>query len=88
MGKDRTGLLEREPVMLPGERNETPSMGNVVSSTPGAPDGSVAATVTIEHSKLGGATGIGVAAEDGTGKVQYISVNATGGTATRIYRLG
>src|SRR5438132_2807271 len=85
VGKDRTGLLEREPVMLPGERNETPSMGNVVSSTPGAPDGSVAATVTIEHSKLGGATGIGVAAEDGTGKVQYISVNATGGTFTLSY---
>jgi hypothetical protein len=37
-GADRTGLLEREPVMLPGERNETPAMGNVISATPGTLD--------------------------------------------------
>ena len=51
-GDDRTGLLEREPVMLPGERNVTPPMGHVISSTPGTLDNTIAATVTIEHSQL------------------------------------
>src|SRR5437879_10556750 len=46
-GASRTGLLEREPVMLPRELNETPAMGSVVSSTQGTSDNTVAATVTI-----------------------------------------
>jgi Ca2+-binding RTX toxin-like protein len=83
VGKDRTGLLEREPVMLPGERNETPSMGDVISSTPGAPDGSVPGTVTIDKTTL---AQISVQAEAGTSnKIQDIAVNATGGTFTLTY---
>ena len=31
-GPDRTGLLEREPIMLPYEKNEKPSMGDVESA--------------------------------------------------------
>src|SRR5438132_10298822 len=92
VGKDRTGLLEREPVMLPGERNETPAMGNVVSSTPGAPDGSVAATVTINPASPPPLTPlghVGVEAELATSnRVQDISVNATGGTFTLSYGTG
>ena len=77
-GVDRTGLLEREPVMLPGETNLTPSMGHVISSTPGTLDNSTAATVTIEHSRL--AT-IDIEQEAGTGPAQQdIAVNATSGT--------
>jgi len=73
-GANRAGLLEREPVMLPGERNETPSMGHVISSTPGTLDNTVAATVTIEHSLL---STIGITVDDALHHlVQTISVNA------------
>ena len=65
-GQDRTGLLEREPVMLPGERNVTPSMGKVVTSTPGTLDGSIAATVTIDHSHSPLIPFIDVSTESGT----------------------
>src|SRR5260370_29546433 len=41
-GKNRTGLLDREPVMLPGHRNETPSMRHVVSGTPAPHDNPLA----------------------------------------------
>ena len=77
-GANRAGLLEREPVMLPGERNETPPMGNVISSTPGTVDNSVAATVTIEGaSKL---STVETSIEDGThNAVQTISINAISG---------
>ncbi|HET7129920.1 MAG TPA: hypothetical protein VFJ93_12675, partial [Gaiellaceae bacterium] len=82
-GANRAGLLEREPVMLPGERNETPSMGQVVSSTPGTTNGAVAATVTIEHASLGT---IGLSVDAGTSNtVQTISVNAISGTFKLTY---
>ena len=82
-GEDRTGLLEREPVMLPGERNERPNMGNVVSSTPGTLDNSIAATVTIDPSKL---KTVDVEFEPGTGQLkQDVAVNATNGTFTLSY---
>ena len=55
-GADRTGLLEREPVMLPGERNITPSMGVVDGATEAITDtdGNVVtpATITIDPSTL------------------------------------
>ena len=58
-------------------------MGNVVASTPGAPDGSVAATVTIDPTPLGK---VDVEAELGTSNtVQDIGLNATGGTFTLTY---
>ena len=44
-GPDRTGLLESEPVMLPGETDELPAMGNVAGATEAA--GIVPATITI-----------------------------------------
>ena len=82
-GADRTGLLEREPVMLPGEKNLTPSMGLVITSTPGTLDNTIAATVTIEHSQL--AT-ISIEADVGTNNsVQEVAVNATTGTFTLSY---
>ena len=82
-GADRAGLLEREPVMLPGERNETPAMGNVISATPGTLDNAVAATITIEHSRLGK---IEISAEAGTdNNVQTIAVNAISGTFRLTY---
>jgi Ca2+-binding RTX toxin-like protein len=85
-GANRAGLLEREPVMLPGERNQTPAMGHVVSSTPGTLDNSVAATVTIEHSQL--AT-IGLSIDAGTSNtVQTISINAISGTYKLRYGAG
>ena len=77
-GQDRTGLLEREPVMLPGEKNITPPMGRVISSTPGTTDGTIAATVTIEHSTL---PSVSVSPEPGTNNtVQTIAVDAISGT--------
>src|SRR5258708_23350992 len=67
--------------MLPGERNETPSMGHVVSGTPGTQDNTVAATVTINPSVLGT-----IAFTDVSGFfVQDIAVNATAGTFTLTY---
>ncbi|MDX6471351.1 MAG: large repetitive protein, partial [Gaiellaceae bacterium] len=81
-GTNRTGLLEREPVMLPGETNTTPPMGTVASSTPGSADGSIAATVTISHSSLATAP---VVAENPARTVQDISVNAIGGSFTVSY---
>ncbi len=76
-GEDFTGLLEREPVMLPGETNITPAMGRVITSTPGTTDGTIAATVTIEHSSF---PAISVAPENGTNNtVQSIQVNAISG---------
>ena len=84
-GKDRTGLLEREPVMLPGETNLTPSMGHVITGTEAITDsnGNVVtpATITIDPSTLGE-----VAIREATGitdnSVQDVAVNATGGTFT------
>ncbi len=67
-GDDRTGLFEREPVMLPRggghdaskpELNQRPSMGSVVVSTDTPPD--PAATVTIDASPL---RGIGTCANE------------------------
>ncbi|HEX9504623.1 MAG TPA: hypothetical protein VGA62_01335, partial [Acidimicrobiia bacterium] len=81
-GTDRTGLLEREPLMLPGERNELPSMGHVVSSTPGTDDNSVAATVTIDPSTIPRIK-IDQVKVDHT--VQDIEINAIGGTFTLTY---
>jgi RTX calcium-binding nonapeptide repeat (4 copies) len=49
-GEDRTGLLEREPVMLPGERNAAANVGSVVRSTEAAVV--TPATVTIDPSTL------------------------------------
>src|SRR5262245_66123131 len=42
-GAERTGLVEREPVILPGERNQEPAEGQGIPSTPGAPAGGCAA---------------------------------------------
>ena len=69
--------------MLPGEKNLTPSMGLVITSTPGTLDNTIAATVTIEHSQL--AT-ISIEADTGTNNsVQEVAVNATTGTFTLSY---
>jgi len=45
-GADRTGLLEREPIMLPGEFNQKQSIGPVVMASEATEE--VAATVTID----------------------------------------
>ena len=86
-GQDRTGLLEREPLMLPGERNVTPSMGKVVTSTPGTLDGSIAATVTIDHSHNPLIPFIDVSSENGTkNPTQDVAINGTSGTFTLTYK--
>ena len=78
LGDDRTGLFEREPVMLPGERNIKPSMGNVISAAGGPP-----ATITIDPSSL---RQIGIDTKVGgnatTAEVQELQIRATGGTFT------
>ena len=79
LGEDRTGLFEREPVMLPGEFNRRPSMGDVVSATEAS--GPTPATITIDPSTL---SQIVVATTDegtmATFETQEIEVRATGGT--------
>ncbi|MFN2611440.1 MAG: hypothetical protein ABR507_11310 [Actinomycetota bacterium] len=85
-GANRTGLLEREPVMLPGELNQTPSMGHVISSTPGTLDNTIAATITIEHSLL---SKVVISAEPGTSKkTQSIAVDTVSGTMKLTYGAG
>jgi len=84
IGTDRTGLLEREPVMLPAERNETPSMGAVVSATAGSLDNTTAATITIDPSTLGGVQ----VTRSADNVVQEIAINADGGTFTLSYNGG
>src|SRR5205807_9698323 len=77
-GKDRTGLLEREPVMLPAERNEAPPMGAVVSATAGSQNPAGAATLTVDSSTPGQ---VNVSSQTGTANtVQKIAVNANGGS--------
>ena len=82
-GADRTGLLEREPVMLPGEKNLTPSMGKVVDGTEAVQDtnGNVVtpATITIDPSTL---AEVSITEQAGVTdeSVQEIAVNAIGGT--------
>ena len=84
-GTDRTGLLEREPVMLPGELNQKPSMGLVISATPGAQDGSVAATITINPSQL---HHVYVTPDPGSSHtIQQLAINAVGGTFRLSYGL-
>ena len=93
LGEDRTGLLEREPVMLPrgGSRpdlfpgkpevNLKPSMGIVIAATETPPD--AAATITIDASTLGT---IDVSefrpGGGGDNEIQEIAVSATSGTFT------
>jgi len=81
-GTDRTGLLEREPVMLPRERNELPAMGHVVSSTPGTPNNTVAATVTVDPSTL---AQVGIESMTADNTIQDVIVDAIGGTFTLTY---
>jgi hypothetical protein len=54
-GTDRTGLLEREPIMLPGETNIRDNLGDVVSAAEAVtdPDGNIItpATITIDPTK-------------------------------------
>src|SRR6185312_4674313 len=57
--------------------------GSVVSATPGTADNSVAATVTIDPSTLGGIVITPRAGTDNT--VQEIAINAIGGTFTLSY---
>src|SRR5260370_22892993 len=80
-GKNRTGLLEREPLMLPAERNETPSTGHVFSGTPGTQANTLAATVTINPSALGTIAFTDVSVFF----VQDIPANATAGTVPLTY---
>ena len=84
-GADRTGLLEREPVMLPGERNITPSMGVVDGATEAITDsdGNVVtpSTITIDPSTL---AQVSITQPSGVSdnSVQEIAINAIGGTFT------
>ncbi len=82
-GADRTGLLEREPLMLPRERNLKPAMGAVVTSTEGASDGSTPATVTIDASTITGAnqTNVVTLVQGSSTKAeqQQVTINAVGG---------
>lgn len=50
-GADRTGLLEREPIMLPGEINLKASLGNVVGATEATLNSP--ATITIDPTQAG-----------------------------------
>src|SRR5262249_47738141 len=47
------GLTEREPIMLPGEKNEKPEMGNVVAATEAV--GATPATITIDPTQISAA---------------------------------
>jgi len=49
-GADRTGLLEREPIMLPGERNMLEGLGDVLAATEETAAGP--ATITIDPADL------------------------------------
>ena len=51
-GSDLTGLLEREPVMLPGETNNLASLGDVVAGSEGGANNVPPATVTIDADDL------------------------------------
>ena len=78
LGDDRTGLFEREPVMLPGERNIKPSMGNVISAAEGSP-----ATITIDPSTLRQVQiDTTVGGNTTTSEAQELQIRATGGTFT------
>ena len=80
-GADRTGLLEREPLMLPKERNLKPAMGAIITSTEGA--GATPATVTIDVSTITGANQTQVTTivdnTSSSAMQQLVTINATGG---------
>ncbi|MEX2645398.1 MAG: choice-of-anchor D domain-containing protein [Gaiellaceae bacterium] len=79
LGEDRTGLFEREPVMLPGEFNRRPSMGDVITATEAS--GPTPATITIDPSTLKQV--VATTTEEGTVstfETQEIEIRATGGT--------
>ena len=90
-GDDRTGLLEREPLMLPRERNLKPAMGAIVSAAEGSGDGVTPATVTIDPgtilppSQTSVATIVG--GGSGVNEQQLITINAIGGHFTLGYGL-
>jgi Ca2+-binding RTX toxin-like protein len=79
LGEDRTGLFEREPVMLPGEFNQRPSMGDVVSATEAV--ATTPATITIDPSTL---TDVVITTTQAGGisavEMQEVEVKATSGT--------
>ena len=83
-GTDRTGLLEREPLMLPRERNLKPAMGAVITATEGSADGSVPATITIDASTITGSNQMQILTlVDGSStknEQQQLTINAIGGT--------
>ena len=83
-----TGLLEREPLMLPRERNLKPAMGAIVSATEAGPANTPPATALLDMSQiLGDPLDVKTLVDGGSGKQeqQQLTVNAIGGTFTVSY---